>query len=116
MRTTRWSGLWRSSSRGRLRRTGPRCRAPGPVADGAPPRSCHETETNAFRSFDDQPGCRLRGSQLVRNAGGESVQCMLRNVQTFGNAEGGVAIAEVRGTNMKDLIETDPNTVKAEIE
>jgi YVTN family beta-propeller protein len=41
--------------------------------------------------------------KLVLNAGGESVQCMLRNVQTFGNAEQGVGIAEVRGTNMKDL-------------
>jgi YVTN family beta-propeller protein len=41
--------------------------------------------------------------KLVINAGGESVQCVLRNVDTFKKAEPGVGIAEVRGTNMKDL-------------
>jgi mono/diheme cytochrome c family protein len=41
--------------------------------------------------------------KLVINAGGESVQCVMRNVQTFNKAEDGVGIAELRGTNMKDL-------------
>lgn len=34
--------------------------------------------------------------KLVLNAGGESVQCVLRNVKTFRNAEPGVGIAELR--------------------
>jgi cytochrome c peroxidase len=34
--------------------------------------------------------------KLVLNAGGDSVQCVLRNVQTFKNAEPGVGIAELR--------------------
>lgn len=34
--------------------------------------------------------------KLVLNAGGESVQCVLRNVKTFKNAEPGVGIAELR--------------------
>ncbi len=41
--------------------------------------------------------------KLVINAGGESVQCVERNVGTFNKAEDGVGIAELRGTNMKDL-------------
>jgi YVTN family beta-propeller protein len=41
--------------------------------------------------------------KLVLNAGGESVQCVQRNVATFGNAEEGIGIAELRGTNMKDV-------------
>ena len=40
---------------------------------------------------------------LIINAGGDSVQCVERNVQTFGLAEPDVGIAEVRGTNMTDL-------------
>jgi hypothetical protein len=39
----------------------------------------------------------------VINAGGESVQCVMRNVGTFNLAESGVGIAELRGTNMKDV-------------
>jgi hypothetical protein len=38
--------------------------------------------------------------KLVLNAGGDSVQCVMRNVKTFKNAEPGVGIAEVRGTDM----------------
>jgi YVTN family beta-propeller protein len=34
--------------------------------------------------------------QLVLNAGGDSVQCVLRNVKTFNNAEPGVGISELR--------------------
>ena len=34
--------------------------------------------------------------KLVLNAGGDSVQCVLRNVKTFKNAEPGVGIAELR--------------------
>jgi len=41
--------------------------------------------------------------KLVINAGGESVQCVMRNVGTFNLAEKGVGIAELRGTNMKDI-------------
>jgi len=41
--------------------------------------------------------------KLVLNAGGESVQCVQRNVKTFNKAEDGVGIAEVRGNNMKDI-------------
>lgn len=41
--------------------------------------------------------------KLVLNAGGESVLCVERNVATFGLAEQGVGIAELRGTNMKDI-------------
>src|SRR5262249_31327257 len=41
--------------------------------------------------------------KLVINAGGDSVQCVFRNVNTFKKAEPGVGIAEVRGTNMKDV-------------
>jgi YVTN family beta-propeller protein len=41
--------------------------------------------------------------KLVINAGGESVQCVMRNVGTFNFAEQGVGIAELRGTNMKDI-------------
>jgi YVTN family beta-propeller protein len=41
--------------------------------------------------------------KLVINAGGESVQCAQRNVQTFNKAEDGVGIAELRGTDMKTL-------------
>jgi YVTN family beta-propeller protein len=49
------------------------------------------------------PATDARDQKLVLNAGGESVQCVERNVQTFNKAEPGVGIAEVRGTNMKDL-------------
>lgn len=41
--------------------------------------------------------------KLVINAGGESVQCVERNVGTFNVAEPGIGIAELRGTNMKDV-------------
>jgi hypothetical protein len=41
--------------------------------------------------------------KLVLNAGGDSVQCVLRNVSTFDKAETGIGIAELRGTNMKDI-------------
>jgi hypothetical protein len=34
--------------------------------------------------------------KLVLNAGGDSVQCVMRNVKTFKNAEAGVGIAELR--------------------
>jgi YVTN family beta-propeller protein len=49
------------------------------------------------------PATDVRDQKLVLNAGGESVQCVERNVQTFNKAEPGVGIAEVRGNNMKDL-------------
>ncbi|HEX5658174.1 MAG TPA: hypothetical protein VFX59_13310 [Polyangiales bacterium] len=47
------------------------------------------------------PATDARDQLLVINAGGESVQCVERNVQTFNKAESGVGIAEVRGTDMK---------------
>jgi YVTN family beta-propeller protein len=45
----------------------------------------------------------LQDQKLVINAGGESVQCVQRNVGTFKLAEPGVGIAEVRGNNMTDI-------------
>ena len=61
-------------------------------------------------SFDVPPGFPTgllpaqdpQDRKLVINAGGDSVQCVFRNVNTFKKAEPGVGIAEVRGTNMKD--------------
>ncbi|MDB4975116.1 MAG: collagen triple helix repeat domain protein [Myxococcaceae bacterium] len=47
------------------------------------------------------PAEAAQDQKLVINAGGESVQCVQRNVQTFNKAEDGVGIAEVRGTDMK---------------
>jgi YVTN family beta-propeller protein len=47
------------------------------------------------------PATDPRDQKLVINAGGESVQCVERNVVTFNKAENGVGIAEVRGTDMK---------------
>jgi cytochrome c peroxidase len=41
--------------------------------------------------------------KLVLNAGGDSMQCVLRNVDTFNRAEQGVGISEVRGTDMKAI-------------
>ncbi|MET0285644.1 MAG: hypothetical protein ABW352_14290, partial [Polyangiales bacterium] len=49
------------------------------------------------------PATDPRDQKLVLNAGGESVQCVERNVQTFNKAEPGVGIAEVRGNDMKTL-------------
>jgi YVTN family beta-propeller protein len=51
--------------------------------------------------------------KLVINAGGESVQCVMRNVKTFNKAEDGVGIAELRGTNMKDLAQGGGFVVRA---
>ncbi|MEY4510118.1 MAG: hypothetical protein RLZZ450_2240, partial [Pseudomonadota bacterium] len=47
------------------------------------------------------PAEAAQDQKLVINAGGESVQCVQRNVKTFNKAEDGVGIAEVRGTDMK---------------
>ncbi|HVZ31633.1 MAG TPA: hypothetical protein VG963_04360, partial [Polyangiaceae bacterium] len=49
------------------------------------------------------PAQAAQDQKLVINAGGDSVQCVLRNVNTFNKAEDGVGIAELRGTNMKDV-------------
>jgi len=49
------------------------------------------------------PAEAAQDQKLVINAGGESVQCVQRNVKTFNKAEDGVGIAEVRGTDMKAL-------------
>lgn len=49
------------------------------------------------------PAEAAQDQKLVINAGGDSVQCVQRNVKTFNRAEDGVGIAELRGTNMKDL-------------
>jgi YVTN family beta-propeller protein len=65
-------------------------------------------KTTAFAVPQDFPRPLLpaeveQDQKLVINAGGESVQCVMRNVGTFNLAEKGVGIAELRGTNMKDL-------------
>jgi hypothetical protein len=49
------------------------------------------------------PAQAAEDQKLVINAGGESVQCVQRNVQTFNKAEDGVGIAELRGTDMKTV-------------
>ncbi|MET0343300.1 MAG: hypothetical protein ABW252_19985 [Polyangiales bacterium] len=57
------------------------------------------------------PAEQAADQKLVINAGGESVQCVLRNVKTFGVVEDGLGVAELRGTNMKDVAQGNGNAV-----